>query len=107
MLEAKPGILAFGLRGNQFRYDREADGWDPVATAYDTSLYGAALLDDGDALLLGAGGGILRRSADGAGVRAQLHPSRGTLSGGAVAPDGRVWLVGMKGLVRYDEARDL
>ena len=131
VLEVNAGILAFGLEalGNPFplRLHAVVDvplhrgqehlepglllvpvhvGLVAVETAYDSSLYGAALLDDGDILLLGAGGGILRRGADGADQRAQLHPSRGTLSSGAVAPDGRVWLVGMQGLVSYAQARD-
>lgn len=106
VLEADSGIITYGLRGNQFRYDRDSDAWEAIATDFETSLYGAARLDDGDLLLLGAGGRILRRGGEPDDERAQLHPSRGTLSSGAVAPDGRVWLVGMKGLVSYAEATD-
>jgi photosystem II stability/assembly factor-like uncharacterized protein len=90
--------LAFGLRGNQFRYDAESDSWLEAGSDTDFSLYGGARLEDGSLLLLGAGGLISRVTPSGD-ARRLLHPSRATLSSAAVAPDGRVWLAGMGGLV--------
>lgn len=105
VVQAGSDILSFGLRGNQFRYDAADDSWQALDTAFDSSLYGAAVLEDGTLLLLGAGGNMLRRNVDGE-EQPRLHPSRGTLAGAAEAPDGSVWLVGMEGLVSYAQARD-
>ena len=47
--------LAFGLRGNQFRYDPQSDSWSAIDSGNDFSLYGGARLEDGTLLLLGSG----------------------------------------------------
>jgi photosystem II stability/assembly factor-like uncharacterized protein len=97
--------LAFGLRGNQFRYDPQSDSWSAIDSGNDFSLYGGARLEDGTLLLLGSGGMISRVSPDGE-TSLLLHPSRATLAAAAVAPDGRVWLVGMGGLVQLSGATE-
>jgi photosystem II stability/assembly factor-like uncharacterized protein len=104
LLETPRGVLAYGLRGNQFRYDYDSDSWELLSTLEDRSLYGGATFGDGSTLLLGAGGLLLNRSPAGDDEEL-LHPSRETLSAAARAPDGRVWLVGMPGLVGLAEAR--
>lgn len=105
LLETRRGVLAYGLRGNQFLYDAANDSWALASTLEDRSLYGGNAFDDGSTLLLGAGGLILRRTAAGE-EQELLHPSRETLSAAVRAPDGRVWLVGMPGLVAFAEARE-
>ena len=105
LLETRRGVLAYGLRGNQFLYDAENDSWELASTLEDRSLYGGKAFDDGSTLLLGAGGLILRRTAAGD-EQELLHPSRETLASAVRAPDGRVWLVGMPGLVAFSEARE-
>jgi photosystem II stability/assembly factor-like uncharacterized protein len=104
VLETPRGVLAYGLRGNQFAYNRDSDSWELLSTLEDRSLYGGATLDDGRTVLLGAGGLLVNRSAQGDDEEL-MHPSRETLASAARAPDGRVWLVGMPGLVALAEAR--
>jgi photosystem II stability/assembly factor-like uncharacterized protein len=96
-------VRAFGLRGNQFIFDAATDSWAPAPGRAEFSLYGGSVLDDGRLLLLGAGGAILRRDASGE-TTTLLHPSRATLAAAAAAPDGRIWLVGMSGLVSFSRA---
>ncbi len=96
-------VLAFGLRGNQFSYDAESDDWAPLGDSTGYSLYGGSVLEDGRVLLLGANGSLTERSPDGFDTQL-LHPSRATLVAAATAADGRVWMVGMAGLVDLAEA---
>ncbi|MEE4301461.1 MAG: YCF48-related protein [Pseudomonadales bacterium] len=95
--------LSFGLRGNLFAYDAAQGVWQEVVADNDASLYGGAPLDGGGALLVGAGGVLLRLAPDGRAQRYQ-HPSRSTFSAALQASDGVVWLVGMDGLARLSEA---
>lgn len=95
--------LSFGLRGNLFAYDDAEAAWQQVMADNEASLYGGAPLDDGGALLVGAGGMLLRLGPDGSTERYQ-HPSRSTFSTALQANDGVVWLVGMDGLARLSEA---
>ncbi|MEQ8514702.1 MAG: YCF48-related protein, partial [Chromatocurvus sp.] len=50
------GVLTFGLRGHLFYSAAENDGWESLTSENTSSLYGGTDLDDGGALLLGAGG---------------------------------------------------
>lgn len=97
------GMLVYGLRGNLFATDATGSGWQHLESGNRNSLYGGTRLDNGDLLLVGAGGRILSLASGG---RAQLlqHPSRSTFSSALQGPDGRIWLVGMDGLARFDEA---
>ena len=102
-LNMESGVLTFGLRGNLFVYDEQGDGWEALPTNNETSLYGGAVLADGSALLLGAGGGLLRRDSSGTESLYQ-HPSRSTFSAALEYPQGKIWLVGMDGLSQFAEA---
>jgi photosystem II stability/assembly factor-like uncharacterized protein len=97
-------VLAFGLRGNLFRYSADSDSWDPLATANETSLYGGAALADGSMLLLGSGGALQRLEPGGDAQRYQ-HPSRSTFSSALETSAGDILLVGMDGLTRFAEAQ--
>ncbi|MEL7046413.1 MAG: YCF48-related protein, partial [Pseudomonadota bacterium] len=97
-VESRGRVLAFGLRGNQFSYNLEGDDWTALDESTGYSLYGGTVLDDGRLLLLGANGALTERTPDGLDTQL-LHPSRATLVAAATASDGRVWLVGMAGLV--------
>ena len=66
------------------------------------SLYGGTALAGNEALLVGAGGAVLRLAADG-GVRRLGHPDRDTLSD-ALPVGNRVYLAGMGGIARLVEA---
>lgn len=102
LIESGEGVLAFGLRGNLFAYEGEADEWRALATANEISLYGGTVRADGSAIIVGAGGRIVYRAADGTEELGE-HPARTTLSGAVVATSSKVFLVGMDGLLSESE----
>ena len=58
---------------------------------------------NGDVLLVGAGGRVLRVAQEGAEVHYE-HPSRSTFSSALEDARGQIWLVGMDGLARLRDA---
>jgi photosystem II stability/assembly factor-like uncharacterized protein len=96
--------VAYGLRGNLFRYRPEMDDWELLPTPNTVSLYGGGALGDGGAVLTGAGGTLLHLAPDAA-IDILRHPSRSTLSAAVEDGDGAVWLVGMDGVGRLQEAK--
>jgi photosystem II stability/assembly factor-like uncharacterized protein len=105
LIESGEGVLAFGLRGNLFRYDEAADTWAALESENDVSLYGGTRRADGAALLVGAAGRVLERTADGS-ETLRSHPSRSTLSGAIVTSSDETLLVGMDGLLNLVEGQD-
>jgi len=96
------GVIAFGLRGNVFASDDGGGSWERLPLPPGPSLYGGAALAGDEALLVGAGGAVLRLAADG-GVRRLGHPDRDTFSDALPVGD-RVYLAGMGGIARLVEA---
>ncbi|KGE04285.1 WD40/YVTN/BNR-like repeat-containing protein [Pseudohaliea rubra] len=95
------GVAAFGLRGNVF-VSKTGAQWQRLPLAPGPSLYGGTGLAGGGALLVGAGGSLLRLGADGEARRFD-HPARATFSD-ALLRGGRVYLAGMGGISRLEEA---
>ncbi|MCS6921790.1 MAG: hypothetical protein NZM07_07755 [Elioraea sp.] len=77
-------VLVFGLRGHVFESFDLGDSWRPLETGTELSIMGGAPLPDGGAVLVGANGLILTRSAGEAGFRKSVHPDGVILS--AVLP---------------------
>ncbi|MEQ8263499.1 YCF48-related protein [Pseudohaliea sp.] len=96
------GVIAFGLRGNVFASDDGGRSWERLPLPPGPSLYGGTALAGNEALLVGAGGAVLRLAADGE-VRRLGHPDRDTFSDALPVGD-RVYLAGMGGIARLVEA---
>ncbi|GIX32183.1 MAG: hypothetical protein KatS3mg125_0139 [Lysobacterales bacterium] len=77
-------VLVYGLRGHVFESLDLGDTWRPLETGTELSIMGGAPLADGGAVLVGANGLILTRSAGEAGFRKSVHPDGVILS--AVLP---------------------
>jgi photosystem II stability/assembly factor-like uncharacterized protein len=73
-------VLAFGLRGNAFESKDLGDSWKRLETGVELSLMGGAALPDGGAVLVGANGVVLTRSAGEAGFRRSMHPDGAVLA---------------------------
>lgn len=100
LVDLGDGVAAFGLRGNVFASDDDGDSWRRVPVASAASLYGGTSLADGKALLVGAGGTVLRVTGDGD-ATAFGHPERASLAA-ALAVGDSVFLAGMAGIGRLD-----
>ncbi|WP_162300061.1 WD40/YVTN/BNR-like repeat-containing protein [Kineobactrum sediminis] len=100
-------VLAFGLRGHIFRSLDGGRSWVELENPGRSSFYGGTLLEDGNALLVGAGGTILVPDTESRTVQRWQHPSRATLSSAVQNAQGDVLLVGMGGLVPLAEAEPL
>ena len=57
-------LLIYGLRGHCFRSRDGGNTWSAIATQTTANLYDALELDNGDAIVVGAGGTILRIPRD-------------------------------------------
>ena len=57
-------IIAYGLRGNAFHSSDLGDTWTEIDTGVTTNILGGTFTPSGDAVLLGAGGTILRKAAN-------------------------------------------
>ena len=94
-------LLAYGLRGNVYGSADGGSSWSKVPAQGSASLMGGTALAGGGAVLVGANGTMLHRaSADAAFVATTFRNAAGespTLSGVAVAGDGRYVVVGDKG----------
>lgn len=77
-------VLVFGLRGHVFESFDLGDTWRPLETGTELSIMGGAPLPEGGAVLVGANGVVLTRSAGEAGLRKSVHPDGVILS--AVLP---------------------
>ena len=102
LVDLGSGVAAFGLRGNIFVSDDGGRSWERLSLPPGPSLYGGSGLAGGGALLVGAGGSLLRLDAAG-GVERLNHPDRETFSDALPVGD-RVYLVGMGGIARLEEA---
>jgi len=103
LLPLGDSVLAYGLRGHIYLQEPDSDDWREIETDNRSSLYGGGELENGAVLLLGAGGTALRMDPSQQ-VTEYQHPSRSTFSAALRGADGTVWLVGVDGLARLDEA---
>lgn len=62
-------LLTFGMRGNAFESMDLGSNWQPVQTDTELSLMGGAALEGGGAVLVGANGAVLHRTAPGQPLR--------------------------------------
>ena len=103
LVEGGEGVVAFGLRGNLFRYVAALDVWEPLASENEASLYGGTRRADGTTIFVGAGGRVVTRTGEGA-EAITSHPSRSTLSSALVTAQEKLLLVGMDGLLEQQGA---
>jgi len=102
LADSGDGVAAFGLRGNVFVTHDDGRSWRRLPLAPGPSLYGGIGLADGGALLVGANGALLRLDAAGEAQRLN-HPDRETFSD-ALSVGDRVYLAGVGGIARLEEA---
>ena len=105
LLTLGDSVLTYGLRGNLFLQAAGSDDWESVPHAYQNSLYGGGQLAADEALLLAAGGRILRLDAQRR-VTPYQHPARSTFSAALRSSEGTVWIVGTEGLATLEEAHE-
>ncbi len=95
-------VLAFGLRGNAFESRDLGDSWRRLETGAELSLMGGAALSGGGAVLVGANGVILTRSAGEAGFRRSMHPEGAVLASALpVGTSRQIVVVGENGVGLY------
>jgi len=93
------GALSFGLRGSLFRLaDGDTPKWSRIETGTQAGFMGGAVLQDGRVALVGADGTVLVGDPGGHGLKPAPFPDRQTLSGVAEARDGRLVVVGERGV---------
>lgn len=95
-------VLAFGLRGNAFESLDLGDTWRRLETGAELSLMGGAPLADGGAILVGANGVVLTRSAGEAGFRRSMHPEGAVLASALpIGGSRQIVVVGENGVGLY------
>jgi photosystem II stability/assembly factor-like uncharacterized protein len=95
-------VLVYGLRGNAFESRDLGNTWKRLETGVELSLMGGAALPDGGAVLVGANGVVLSRSAGESGFRRSMHPDGAVLA--TAMPIGgsrQMVVVGEKGVGLY------
>jgi len=90
-------LLAYGLRGTLYRSEDRGLHWCPVDSGVTAALTGAAVLDNGEMVLVSQGGDVLRVSADGRSVTV-LKRAMGARLAGVVAARSQVVVVGTRGV---------
>ena len=98
-------LLVYGLRGNRYRSQDFGDSWQRVELpgeqgAMAAGLAGATLLDNGELVLVGSGGTVLRSQDAGRSFSVYTRPDRSALSAVVAAGPDRLVLAGQGGLHR-------
>lgn len=98
-------LLVYGLRGNRYRSQDFGDSWQQVElsgeqSAMQSGLAGATLLDNGELVLVGSGGTVLRSQDAGRSFSVYMRPDRSALSAVVAATPDRLVLAGQGGLHR-------
>jgi photosystem II stability/assembly factor-like uncharacterized protein len=93
-------LLVFGLRGNLFRSTDFGATWEPVSQDNTNTLAGGTASPQGEIVLAGAGGTVLRSTDGGQSFQHNVIKDRLNLSSG-LSHGGRLLLVGQGG-VRID-----
>lgn len=104
-------LLVFGLRGHIFRSTDFAESWDEVKVQTDSGQleYGLAngsLLDNGDVLIVGHSGTVLRSTDAGLSFSVSNRADRASLTGVIAGAQGGLILVGQNGIHLTDANGD-
>ncbi len=96
-------LLAYGLRGNLYRSSDFGDSWQQIALdasrgPLQFGLASAALVEDGNIVLVGNGGSVLRSRDDGQTFSVFNRADRIALAGVTSLADGGLLLVGQGGI---------
>lgn len=97
LVEQDDCVLAFGLRGHVLKSCDFGDNWRDVPVEGEQTLMGGTVLDNGTAVLVGAGATLLRIDPDGR-VQRDADQLGGDYASAAVAGDGGLILVGEDGV---------
>lgn len=104
LADAGDSVLAFGLRGNVFRSDDRGATWTKVDAGLPAAVVGAARTTAGAVLVADAGGRVAS-SADGGRTFQKLALKQAVpVTGLAVIAEGRLALVGPRGVVVAETA---
>lgn len=100
-------LIVYGLRGHIFRSTDFGDTWSEtkVLTENGTLQFGladASLLDNGDVLIVGHGGSVLRSIDDGQSFTVFNRADRASLAGVTSGANGGLILVGQNGIHKTD-----
>jgi len=90
-------LLLFGLRGSLYRSTDFGDTWVAVSTDNNITLAGGSVSSNGDIVLAGGVGTVLRSRDGGLSFQRSMIPDRLSLSSG-LARDGRLILIGQGGV---------
>ena len=91
-------VVAFGLRGNAYRSEDWGGSWSKVETGLPASLVAGASLPGGALVLADAGGRVAVSRDDGRSFKGVPMKQTMPLAGIADAGDGRLALVGLRGV---------
>lgn len=97
-------LLLFGLRGKVYRSGAPGAPWSEVQTPVDASLIGGLQLTEGTVLLLGSAGQLLASRDSGQTFAVLPLKNHFPFTGAAMAPDGSLVIVGVRGLQRLPAA---
>lgn len=100
-------LLAYGLRGHVFRSTDFGESWQEIPVQTDGGqlqfgLSSGELLSNGDILIVGHGGTVLRSSDDGQSFTVSHRSDRTSLAAVAEGAEGKLVLVGQNGIHQTD-----
>ena len=100
-------LLIYGLRGHIFRSIDFGDSWTEIRVKTDSGtlqfgLASGSLLSNGDVLIVGHGGTVLRSSDDGKSFTVSNRSDRTSLAGVVEGYKGGLILVGQNGIHKTD-----
>ena len=100
-------LVVYGLRGHVFRSTDFGESWDEIAVKDNGArlqfgLAGSSLMSNGEMLIVGHGGSLLRSSDDGQSFKVFNRADRTSLAAVAEGKDGGLILVGQNGIYTTD-----
>lgn len=97
-------LVVYGLRGHVYRSTDFGDSWQeirlhtPQGSQFQFGLADGALLDDGELVIVGHGGAVLRSHDNGASFNVEIRADRQSYAGVVKRPDGSLLLIGQGGV---------